>query len=126
MKQVLLMIAMVALVALVALVGCGTTPKGAMQDQDEIIARAIRTDKVGNGKVASLHLELRQDTKGSGLITDVGLGKVAAREELKQLFLSGTKITDEGLGHVANLRHLRRLTLNGCLGPDAVAWRCRK
>jgi hypothetical protein len=109
MKQILLMIAVVM----------GQSVLGAMQDQDEIIARAMsrETDKDENGKLLRLHLAFKKDTKGSGLITDAGLRKVGDHkelEQLKQLFLSGTKITDAGLFHVARLKDLERLTLVGC------------
>ena len=110
MKQILLMIAVVM----------GQSVLGAMQDQDEIIARAMKGDKNikdENGKLLRLHLAFKKDTKGSGLITDAGLRKVAVHkelEQLKQLHLSKTKITDAGIFHVAKLKNLEILTLNGC------------
>ena len=105
--------------SLAVVVVMGQSVLGAMQDQDKIIAKAICEEKENKGKneeVEALHLELRQE-KGTGLITDVGLGKVAVHmdlKRLKRLFLSGTKITDEGLGHVAKLKKLEILTLVGC------------
>jgi hypothetical protein len=106
--------------SLAVVVVMGQSVLGAMQDQDEIIARAISKEKeikkLIKGEVMDLHLE-KINEKGSGLISDVGLRKVAAHPELKQLkqlFLKDTKITNKGLFHLVQLKQLEFLSLAGC------------
>ena len=114
MKQILLMIAVVM----------GQSVLGAMQDQDEIIARAMsrETDKDENGKLLRLHLAFKKDTKGSGLITDAGLFHVARLKNLERLTLVGCdKITDVGLRHFPNRRNFKEIRITGtAVSKDGV------